>query len=97
MYDIVRNDQWEAAMQGWKPKVFAGGFGVAALLAVLLVAYSAAVTGWLYSQAMPTAYFSHFKTIQPALLKPASHDRWSCARRTVSPLSIRSMTRTPLR
>jgi glyoxylase-like metal-dependent hydrolase (beta-lactamase superfamily II) len=44
-----------------------GGFATVALLMALGVGFGTPITGWLYSQAMPSNYFSHFKTIKPAL------------------------------
>lgn len=43
------------------------GVALAALIGALAVGFQSPLRGWLYSQAMPAAYFSHFNTIEPSL------------------------------
>ena len=54
-------------MAGYGRTLLLGGGLVFAALIAFVVGFRVPITGWLYSQAMPAAYFSHFDTIKPAL------------------------------
>lgn len=47
--------------------VLIGGVAMAALMGALVLGLQSPIRGWLYSQAMPSNYFSHFNTIEPSL------------------------------
>jgi glyoxylase-like metal-dependent hydrolase (beta-lactamase superfamily II) len=68
MYDAVQNIKSEdSVMSSGSRKLVVGGLAVLALVAALFVGFQSSLLAWLYSQAMPAAYFSHFDTIKPAL------------------------------
>jgi glyoxylase-like metal-dependent hydrolase (beta-lactamase superfamily II) len=50
-----------------RAKLIGGGVAAVAVLAALIFAFGASIRPWIYTQAMPAAYFSHFDTIKPAL------------------------------
>src|SRR5690606_28427566 len=63
------------AGKGFMPNVRWGFWGGAAALVALaaaaLAAFQSPIKAWVFSQAMPSSYFSHFDAIKPALYQVA--------------------------
>jgi glyoxylase-like metal-dependent hydrolase (beta-lactamase superfamily II) len=52
-------------------RILVGLVAVAALLGAAIIGFRSPLRSWLYAQAMPTSYFSHFRTIAPSLYQVA--------------------------
>lgn len=54
-------------MLGGKRILLGGSVAAVALAIALVIGFQTSIKGWLFSQAMPAAYFSYFDTIKPQL------------------------------